>query len=86
LVSPAIVRGNNATVFFSGMPSDAAGPLADTVTPIFHVRECRRHGRREQTRCDELNAAVTQRKANCISPPLVSRLFRARAGRQRMPV
>jgi len=26
--------GNNAIVFFSGMPSDAAGPVADTVTPI----------------------------------------------------
>jgi hypothetical protein len=31
---PAMVLGDIATVFFSGMPSDAAGPVADTVTPI----------------------------------------------------
>src|SRR5713226_4548524 len=31
---PAMVLGHMATVFFSGMPSDAAGPVADTVTPI----------------------------------------------------
>ena len=31
---PAMVLGHIATVFFSGMPSDAAGPVADTVTPI----------------------------------------------------
>src|SRR5438132_12003494 len=32
-VLPAIVFGISAKVFFSGMPSDAAGPVADTVTP-----------------------------------------------------
>src|SRR5450631_974489 len=31
---PAMDLGHIATVFFSGMPSDAAGPVADTVTPI----------------------------------------------------
>src|SRR6266513_2795569 len=30
-----MVFGHIATVFFSGMPSDAAGPVADTMTPIF---------------------------------------------------
>jgi hypothetical protein len=28
-----MVRGIMATVFFSGMPSEAAGPVADSVTP-----------------------------------------------------
>ncbi|WP_371881139.1 hypothetical protein [Caballeronia sp. S22] len=32
---PPISFGNNATVLFSGMPSEAAGPVAETVTPIF---------------------------------------------------
>ena len=31
---PAMVLGHMATVFFSGMPSEAAGPVVDTVTPI----------------------------------------------------
>ena len=31
---PAMVFGHSAMVFFSGMPSDAAGPVAETVTPI----------------------------------------------------
>ena len=31
--SPAMVFGSSAKVFFSGMPSDAAGPVADTLTP-----------------------------------------------------
>src|SRR6266446_6597914 len=35
IFSPAIVFGNISTVFFSGMPSDAAGPVADTVMPTF---------------------------------------------------
>ena len=30
---PAIVVGTNWNVLRSGMPSDAAGPVADTVTP-----------------------------------------------------
>jgi hypothetical protein len=33
-VFPALFFGHIATVFFSGMPSDAAGPVAETVTPI----------------------------------------------------
>jgi hypothetical protein len=33
IFSPAIVLGISAIVFFSGIPSDAAGPVADTVTP-----------------------------------------------------
>jgi hypothetical protein len=32
--SPAMVCGSRATVFFSGMPSEAAGPVADTLTPM----------------------------------------------------
>ena len=31
---PATVFGHNGIVFFSGMPREAAGPVADTVTPI----------------------------------------------------
>src|SRR5690606_1373563 len=31
--SPAIVVGSSVKVFFSGMPSDAAGPVAERVTP-----------------------------------------------------
>ena len=31
--SPPIVVGSSSKVFFSGMPSDAAGPVADSVTP-----------------------------------------------------
>ena len=30
-----MVLGSSATVFFSGMPSEAAGPVADSVTPTF---------------------------------------------------
>ncbi|KAF1043236.1 MAG: hypothetical protein GAK34_02703 [Delftia tsuruhatensis] len=30
---PATVRGISATVFFSGMPREAAGPVAETTTP-----------------------------------------------------
>ncbi len=30
---PPIVAGRSSNVFFSGMPSDAAGPVADNVTP-----------------------------------------------------
>jgi len=30
---PATVVGSSAAVFFSGMPSDAAGPVADTEMP-----------------------------------------------------
>ncbi len=30
---PPIVVGTSSKVFFSGMPSDAAGPVADSVTP-----------------------------------------------------
>ena len=30
---PPIVVGSSSKVFFSGMPSDAAGPVADSVTP-----------------------------------------------------
>ena len=33
IVLPPAVFGHSATVFFSGMPSDAAGPVAETVTP-----------------------------------------------------
>ena len=33
--SPAIVFGSISNVFFSGMPSDAAGPVAERVTPTF---------------------------------------------------
>ena len=29
-----MVVGISGTVFFSGMPSDAAGPVADKVTPM----------------------------------------------------
>ena len=32
---PAISFGSSAIVFFSGIPSYAAGPVADSVTPIF---------------------------------------------------
>jgi hypothetical protein len=32
---PATSLGSSAIVFFSGIPSDAAGPVADTVTPLF---------------------------------------------------
>jgi len=32
---PAISLGSSATVFFSGIPSEAAGPVADTVMPTF---------------------------------------------------
>src|SRR5438067_6530418 len=31
---PAILVGRISIVFFSGMPSDAAGPVADSVTPM----------------------------------------------------
>src|SRR5437764_11794210 len=31
---PATVVGNNSIVFFSGIPSEAAGPVAESVTPI----------------------------------------------------
>jgi hypothetical protein len=31
--SPAMVLGSRATVFFSGMPREAAGPVAETLTP-----------------------------------------------------
>ena len=30
---PPIVVGSSSNVFFSGMPSEAAGPVADSVTP-----------------------------------------------------
>src|SRR5258705_11353149 len=33
IFSPAIVVGSSSIVFFSGMPSDAAGPVAESVTP-----------------------------------------------------
>ncbi len=33
IFSPAIAVGSSSNVFFSGMPSDAAGPVADSVTP-----------------------------------------------------
>ena len=33
IFSPPIVVGSSSKVFFSGMPSDAAGPVADSVTP-----------------------------------------------------
>src|SRR5438128_1922334 len=32
---PPIDLGHMAMVFLAGMPSDAAGPVADTMTPIF---------------------------------------------------
>src|SRR5674476_440404 len=32
--SPPIVDGSSAMVCFSGMPSDAAGPVAETLTPM----------------------------------------------------
>jgi hypothetical protein len=35
MLLPPIVFAHIATVFFSGMPRDAAGPVADTTTPIF---------------------------------------------------
>ncbi len=31
--SPPIVAGSSSNVFFSGMPSEAAGPVADSETP-----------------------------------------------------
>jgi len=31
--SPPMVAGSSSSVFFCGMPSDAAGPVADTVMP-----------------------------------------------------
>ena len=34
-VLPPAFFGHSGIVFFSGMPSDAAGPVAETVTPIF---------------------------------------------------
>ena len=34
-LTPPIVFGISATAFFSGMPSDAAGPLVAIVTPTF---------------------------------------------------
>ena len=33
IFSPPIVVGSSSNVFFSGMPSDAAGPVAEMVTP-----------------------------------------------------
>ena len=38
---PAISRGRRSTVFFSGTPSEAAGPVADTVTPTFTCASAR---------------------------------------------
>ena len=37
---PPIVVGRSSNVFFSGMPSDAAGPVADSVTPDIDVGAC----------------------------------------------
>ena len=34
IFSPAIVFGTNSIVFFCGMPSEAAGPVAERVTPM----------------------------------------------------
>ena len=34
IFSPAIVFGNSSNVLFSGMPSEAAGPVADSVTQM----------------------------------------------------
>ena len=34
IFSPPSVAGRISIVFFSGMPSDAAGPVADSVTPM----------------------------------------------------
>src|SRR3569623_2135 len=36
---PAIFFGSSEMVFFSGMPSEAAGPVADTVTPTLICAE-----------------------------------------------
>jgi hypothetical protein len=70
---PAISFGSNAIVFFSGIPSDAAGPVADTVTPIFmSAKAC------VLTTADMLatSAAVEiQRKANFIDMPRKCVLF-----------
>ena len=50
--SPPIVAGSSSIVFFSGMPSDAAGPVADSVTPIVDVGQCRMREARQERRCE----------------------------------
>ena len=40
---PPIVAGSSSNVFFSGMPSEAAGPVADSVTPTL-ISAMRRKG------------------------------------------
>ena len=44
---PAMVFGSSAMVFFSGMPSEPAGPVVDSVTPILI---CAWRGERQATR------------------------------------
>ena len=50
---PATVFGSSAIVFFSGMPSEPAGPVVDRVTPILT--------------CAERGAAAARRRARQAS-------------------
>ncbi len=77
--SPPIVAGSSSIVFFSGMPSDAAGPVADSVTPIVmsamaDVREARQRA--------PLRARHAMTVGSSVSP---DRKWRAAASNRRAP-
>src|SRR5258706_11359402 len=75
---PAIVFGSSAIVFFSGMPSETAGPVVDSVTPIL-IWAC----------APAAASAIRDRASNLFIPRLlqssvVIKMFsRARSPKQR---
>ncbi len=78
---PAISLGISVKVFFSGMPSDAAGPVADTVTPTLTCAWAAPAAR--------LAAAIASRLARLksILSPSVPETERHPSGvRRRMPI
>ncbi|MNN58639.1 hypothetical protein D3C81_1736960 [compost metagenome] len=71
---PAISLGSSVNVFFSGMPSEAAGPVADTVTPTLTWALAAPANRLAAAR------AITLARLNVISSPSVPKRKKASAG------
>ena len=66
--------GSSSNVFFSGMPSDAAGPVADSVTPIVDVgladggtRKATARQRDRQRYCDDIMESLRTKESGAAA-------------------
>ena len=70
--SPPMVCGNRANVCFSGMPSDAAGPVAETLTPMVMSAQA------EPAATTSASACTNASFLTFMSPPVFCGVFARR--------